>query len=607
MTVVTQPTDELLRGRRALEGIAGVAILDDWSWDAPSQKWVLHCRLTIPNGHDIVPSSTDWYVLVDSSYPWGSIKFYPAHDGGLVHTFHHQSHNAVSGCAWRTGDICVDTTAHHLGRQAYDDEPFDASARLRWRFERALGWLRDAANDELVRAGEPFELPHFRTGPMTVAFSENPQSFAIWKQASEQSGTADVMSTTAAACFVTCFYSASGHVLLRPSWGSCLKELGKDVVHAIWIRLSSVPVAPSWGAPTTFDELREAGRQQGIDIDNLVQRAARSIRDGRRNIVLIGFPVPDTEGREPVQMHWQGFLAPILSSGNESRNGYRPYPKGYALRDRAEVFKGDLPIDWIITENWYPDQISTRGRLPEAMIGQSVLLIGAGALGSAVAELLGRGGVRALTIADGEMLNAGNLVRHTLTLQHVKASKASALAGRLNNVSPHVSVTAIEASFPPDSERQQAQCRDCDVVIDCTGSDEAIRRIEQFEWGAEKTFISLSVGFGARRLFCFSTRQARFPLEAFRKAITPWLRRERTETEGQVMPWEGIGCWHPVFPARADDMWLLAAAAVKRIASIVDSSSPETTLVVFEQRYDSGAFAGVGIANDAAAGANEDS
>jgi hypothetical protein len=55
-----------------------------------------------------------------------------------------------------------------------------------------------------------------------------------------------------------------------------------------------------------------------------------------------------------------------------------------------------------------------------------------------------------------------------------------------------------------------------------------------------------------------------------------------------------VGCWHPVFPARADDVWLFAAAAVKCLESAVLSPPSEPQLVVFEQQItEKGEFIGI--------------
>lgn len=60
------------------------------------------------------------------------------------------------------------------------------------------------------------------------------------------------------------------------------------------------------------------------------------------------------------------------------------------------------------------------------------------------------------------------------------------------------------------------------------------------------------------------------------------------------MPMKGIGCWHPVFPARIDDIWMLASAGVKWIeASLSRGSTEEIELVVIEQIWENGDFGGL--------------
>jgi hypothetical protein len=56
---------------------------------------------------------------------------------------------------------------------------------------------------------------------------------------------------------------------------------------------------------------------------------------------------------------------------------------------------------------------------------------------------------------------------------------------------------------------------------------------------------------------------------------------------------EGIGCWHPVFPARIDDIWMLASAGIKWIESQMESSVNDIELVVFEQIRENGKFEGL--------------
>ena len=65
------------------------------------------------------------------------------------------------------------------------------------------------------------------------------------------------------------------------------------------------------------------------------------------------------------------------------------------------------------------------------------------------------------------------------------------------------------------------------------------------------------------------------------------------EAEGVELPREGIGCWHPVFPARVHDLWLLGCAALQWIEETVKGPPSSPELVVYEQTHDESGFAGV--------------
>jgi hypothetical protein len=171
-------------------------------------------------------------------------------------------------------------------------------------------------------------------------------------------------------------------------------------------------------------------------------------------------------------------------------------------------------------------------------------------------------------------------------MTRLNISKAGAIAERLNLTTPYAFVTSINTFFPPSNETDIKRVNDCKVVIDCTGEDSVLHCLEIYPWNEVKTFFSISIGMYARRLFCFAIRDERFPRTKFMDQIQPWLAYESRENEGAPLPREGIGCWHPVFPARADDLWLLAATAIKYITSTL-ASPIQPELTIFEQ-YDEG-------------------
>jgi hypothetical protein len=289
--------------------------------------------------------------------------------------------------------------------------------------------------------------------------------------------------------------------------------------------------------------------------------------------------------------HWQGLRLPVLSHGK--LNGFRSKEANYAKNDIQKVLADNVRIDWVTSRNWAEVQIRTRGRASPQLADARVLLVGGGALGSSVAELLVREGCRRLTVVDGDILDVGNLCRHTLSLRHVGTPKADSLAARLNSISPHATVHGICRGFHERTDAEQQEMAECDIIIECTGDDRVVHHLGTFLWSGSKLFVSVSLGLQARRLFLFAAHGKRFPHAEFVNAVTPWLQKELKEYEGLQLPREGVGCWNPVFPARSDDVWLMSAVAAKCIDAWAANPPRYPCIKVYEQDQRGGLFAGV--------------
>ncbi|MBL0240398.1 MAG: hypothetical protein IPQ00_07480 [Chloracidobacterium sp.] len=51
------------------------------------------------------------------------------------------------------------------------------------------------------------------------------------------------------------------------------------------------------------------------------------------------------------------------------------------------------------------------------------------------------------------------------------------------------------------------------------------------------------------------------------------MNTDAAENADVIPPREGVGCWHPVFPARADDIWMWGSIAIKVLLQSLDGSS----------------------------------
>lgn len=597
-----QPTAELRAGLSALDNRPGIVIVDGPTWHQAIRRWAVHCRICadVP-ANGLIPAITDWYVTADEYYPDGRIGIYPAKDGGITQTFPHQNYNGDGAAEqpWRTGKLCTWTPVAPLHRRGYDAEPGAPEANLAWHLGRAQAWLELASRNELAPPGDPYELPDLpHRRPPLIVFSENASNLRQWQDTATPYGTAAVepLDDPPDIRIVTHFNAGSRLPPIEQDWSKPFRTGQAEL--AIWLQLNRAPVLPPWQIPMTWGELRQACTIQEINLERALRYAVNR-QTGDDIILLLGFPIPDTIGGPSVRMHWLALALPTINRNPQP--GFRNNRQGQWLAYRQKSIHDRAALNWMQTENWQYDEIAVRGRLDNRIAQQRILIIGAGAIGSVVAEMLARAGTKSITIIDSDRVAAGNLVRHTLLSDDIGKHKATALSERLNSAAIHSQVVGINYAFPPDDSEQGNAIRKCDVVIDATGDDAAASAIGKFNWGTAKTFISLSLGIHARRLFCFTAHGADFPVNAFRNSLQPWLGLESSEYDLNDLPRDGPGCWHQRHPARVDDVWMLTAAAVKLIEPAIVKPPATPALVVLETQINAaGEFAGIRtIRNDA--------
>src|SRR5690606_6874669 len=139
----------------------------DLHFDPEEQKWVIKSRLRLDASSEFVPETTDWFILIDPEYPRGDIHFYPRKEKGIKVTFPHQALNWANdknqvNKRWLPGFLCL--RLNHLGFSTvkYSEEPRTATERLVWHCQQAIEWLSLAAQNSLLKPGDPYELPQPR-------------------------------------------------------------------------------------------------------------------------------------------------------------------------------------------------------------------------------------------------------------------------------------------------------------------------------------------------------------------------------------------------------------------------------------------------------------
>lgn len=604
MPEVCPPHKVLLDAKRALYTLSHVKALGDWGWEDSLEKWVLCCRLHIDSANpSLIPDDTAWYVLVDNIYPLGRIKFYPAKRESITKTFHHQMYNASrdDNISWRTGDICIQTTTHIFGLRGYDAEPYDHHQRLKWHFQRAIQWLEKASKGTLIKNGDYFELPDYNTQakPITIVLWESSETFNIWKNQLGNSGAIDLglLRNHSQTYIPLSFKNYQSKDILKPTWNRYIIDSVAKTEFGIWVLFPEIIAMEPWQAPMNWGELVQIAKQQNINIHDLIRRVSKQLRDGKLHIALLGFPVPDKVGAQPTQIHWQASLLPILSHGTVTANGFRTNELGYYMGDRR-ILSGKQNIDWQKGENWHPEQISTRGHFNNELNVSRILIIGAGAIGSLICDLLARGGAKDIILVDNDELEIGNLVRHTLLMDDVGMSKSEQLEKQLLKINPNLQVKGINLKFQEINKSQKEIIQGCKIVFNCTANDEVLYFCEEFPWKDERVFCSVSVGYKAKRVYVFISRSMVFARSHFQTMIQDWLQKDMEEFGNVQLPRTGTGCWHPAFPARVDDMWLAASVALKYFEKNLDINSNSAKFAVFQQSDDKGHYGGIELVSE---------
>lgn len=216
---------------------------------------------------------------------------------------------------------------------------------------------------------------------------------------------------------------------------------------------------------------------------------------------------------------------------------------------------------------------------------QKVLLIGAGAIGSVIADQLARAGIEALTVIDHDVLEPGNLVRHANNLSHVglaKSQAAASLAIQANpylDARPHVLPVGSVAGGASQREVLSAEYERADLVIDAT-AEVGVQRLTAFlarevgkpwigAWATNGARGGAVVHVPAAASWCF--------------ACFEWTRNDDKRlsppvgTEQMTQP---IGCAEPTFVGAGYDLSEVSGHTVRTAVAVLRKETTHDVAVL---------------------------
>lgn len=226
------------------------------------------------------------------------------------------------------------------------------------------------------------------------------------------------------------------------------------------------------------DALEGAGLSFG-DLYLMLRIVSKMTADGSPGYLVLGAPMRRRAAGEPLKQHltvWEIGIDPMRALREIIRTG------GDAEAARGELVKWlvEAEVLWCALMEDRQEIVQRRDESsPLAPIrGKRILLLGCGALGSAVAEMLVRAGASQLHLVDYAKVRPGVLVRQRYADSDIGQIKSHALKGRLDALGLPCEVSA-DAHNLSLIALPHFNLGDFDLMIDATASTQVTHRLER--------------------------------------------------------------------------------------------------------------------------------
>lgn len=363
-------------------------------------------------------------------------------------------------------------------------------------------WLNDAASGNLVKPDDPFEplISDFSLPPVELniqrARKECAKHNGLWKTTTQKVdlGEADTAR----------FIVGSG-----------------EIETLVWYQ-SEEQAMPWVKRPVNVDELTSLMTSVGFEqqrfsywINKGVSEAAACLK-----IVVVGIRRPQSVLGRPDSDEWVAF------------DIERKYGSSH------------WKVNTRLVHESFTQELSRKlSGYSNTTTVKKVLLIGVGAIGSAVSELLVRSGHITVKMMDSDRFQPHNLARHVLSQTEVGLNKAIALGQRFSDLypsNPQVAEALIDDLLQLPQDKFFSITNDLDIILDCSASVAVLKYLSEIQ-GLNKPIASLyQIDQGLGTVMLYTPRGSDIPLNIIElTAIMEWrsvssIRRWLTETLNSV-------------------------------------------------------------------------
>lgn len=565
---IVEAFERLTSNHPEIETVSAVgSYSDEEVRDSEKDKgaWSFSVRLK-----DVLDKSSTPIVLEfrgDSLFPWSEVGVFTKNYFGLPHQ------------RLRDGKLCLDT-----------ESVLSANAtKLEKVYQQALQWLTAASEGRLAKTGEPYEYPDFDHGlrmrlgkKYRLLYAEDGEGFEFVHNLNpaERFGRAKIITPAKREfeVYLQELFAGSNNIRFADSnWPAREKSDNSRCVP--WVVVNDIDVE-NHRPPVVWPELHAKIRAEGIDVESLLKTEWRDAR-GDDGLLLVGWLMPLKYGESVSLLAWR---LVSFASRNWERNrvkmrtaNCRAKRKAAETWSYAEPMCHDASITWCPSNNIGQGERLIRGRLAPQLQKQRICIVGCGALGAQVAELLVRGGCTQMVLVDSDSFEYGNLCRHTLTVRSASAEKAFMLSARLKLITPNDNIIHYSCSVPGDGSEACKQMREAvrgaDLVIDCsgdvvcgmwlsqwTGNNKSTRGVRAFMSGAAE-YLTLCLS-GRNK----SLRKVELVVNQAVDAEPVWdgMDWRKYKAKDEIMV-RGGGCWSATYPGSWVNITMFAGVIVNRI------------------------------------------
>jgi hypothetical protein len=378
-----------------------------------------------------------------------------------------------------------------------DDRPW-SEARLTWTpaefVDRIVSWFRRAARGELQDARQPLD-------PILAGSG---LSFVVARSILDAPDAAHLVGTYDAT-FKNVLrvkrYTEAGHI-----------AAGMDPVTIAAYRIAPQRMERMRRAPTSLASLALWLNDRGVDLlGDLRTRFSTALDAGAgaawslqsRFAVIVEMPILSPRDLRQTGVDMRAFvtakaagdiavsLGIALKQERRSEGSRVGYVKAIPAGMVDATGLAAIVVQSAEVNLEFERDLATRLAGHQQVDTRRAVMLGAGAIGSHVAECLVREGRFTWTVIDDDQLLPHNLARHTAIGEQVTRSKAEIVASRLNAIlsGPPIA-TALTATF---SEKPEESVRGAltaaEIVIDATASVVAARTLSDADYGARRISV----------------------------------------------------------------------------------------------------------------------